>query len=38
VLDHHGVIRYRDLRGEPLEKAIGKLVMEAERDDRNGLE
>ena len=36
VLDHHGVIRFRDLRGEPLEKAIDKLVMEAERDDKNG--
>jgi hypothetical protein len=37
VLDHHGVIRYRDLRGDLLEKATGKLVTEAERDGRNGL-
>lgn len=32
VLDHHGVIRYRKLRGELLAHAVAKLVAEAEKD------
>lgn len=32
VLDHKGVIRYRDLRGEGLEKVLRELVAEAEAD------
>jgi thiol-disulfide isomerase/thioredoxin len=28
VLDHEGVIRYRDVRGEELEKAVAKLISE----------
>jgi hypothetical protein len=30
VLDHHGVIRYRALRGEMLELAVSRLVERAE--------
>jgi hypothetical protein len=31
VLDHKGIIRYREIRGEILAKAVAKLVQEAER-------
>jgi hypothetical protein len=37
VLDHRGVIRYSDLRGDPLDEAIARLVVEAERDGQIGL-
>ncbi|TWU43660.1 Regulatory protein BlaR1 [Rubripirellula tenax] len=33
VLDHHGVIRHRGLRGEELAKAVDELLVERERDD-----
>ena len=32
VLDHKGVIRFKDLREEPLEKAILELVAEAQKE------
>ena len=31
VIDHRGVIRFKDLRGEALDRAIEELVAEAER-------
>ena len=31
VLDHKGIIRYREIHGEILAKAVAKLVEEAER-------
>jgi hypothetical protein len=36
VIDHKGVIRFKNLRGDPLEKAIEKLVEEAEKDAKSG--
>lgn len=30
VLDHEGVIRYRDVRGDDLEQAVKELVVKAE--------
>lgn len=30
ILDHKGVIRYRDLRDEPMEEAVRKLLAEME--------
>ena len=32
VLDSKGIIRYRDIRGDALDKAVDTLVQEAERD------
>ena len=34
VLDAKGVIRFKDLRGEPLEKAVEQLLAEMEKGDR----
>jgi hypothetical protein len=36
VIDHKGVIRFKNLRGEKLETAIEKLVEEAEKDAKSG--
>jgi len=33
VLDHEGVIRYRDVRGEDLDRAVDALLAEVPRDD-----
>lgn len=35
VLDHRGVVRYRQVRGAELEAAVERLVREAEADTRN---
>lgn len=34
VLDHKGVIRHVDIRGEELDQALSKLIKEAKEEDR----
>jgi hypothetical protein len=36
VLDHEGVIRYKDLRDEPLDEVVTRLVQQASRAPRPG--
>jgi predicted GTPase len=36
ILDHKGVIRFRDLRDEEMEKAVEKLLAEQEAEQKSG--